>query len=74
MTAPTAACNGDIANKIGTYEKAVVAKENGIPFYVAAPFSTIDFNCDSGARFLSRNEQPKRCLRYGVAVCRSRVR
>ena len=41
--------NGDIANKIGTYEKAVVAKENGIPFYVAAPFSTIDFNCKSGA-------------------------
>ncbi len=41
--------NGDIANKIGTYEKAVVAKENGIPFYIAAPFSTIDFNCDSGA-------------------------
>lgn len=41
--------NGDSANKIGTYEKAVVAKENGIPFYIAAPFSTIDFNCDSGA-------------------------
>ena len=41
--------NGDIANKIGTYEKAVVAKENGIPFYVAAPFSTIDFNCARGA-------------------------
>ncbi len=42
------ALNGDIANKIGTYEKAVVAKENGIPFYIAAPFSTIDFNCKSG--------------------------
>jgi methylthioribose-1-phosphate isomerase len=36
------AANGDVANKIGTYEKAVVAKENGIPFYVAAPESTID--------------------------------
>ena len=34
--------NGDFANKIGTYEKAVVAKENGIPFYVAAPWSTFD--------------------------------
>ncbi|UCD02680.1 MAG: S-methyl-5-thioribose-1-phosphate isomerase [Candidatus Aenigmatarchaeota archaeon] len=43
------AVNGDIANKIGTYEKAVVAKENGIPFYVAAPSSTIDFSCSSGA-------------------------
>ena len=43
------ALNGDIANKIGTYEKAVLAKENGIPFYVAAPFSTIDFNCKEGS-------------------------
>jgi translation initiation factor eIF-2B subunit alpha len=34
--------NGDIANKIGTYSKAVLAKENNIPFYVAAPFSTFD--------------------------------
>lgn len=43
------ALNGDIANKIGTYEKAVVARENGIPFYIAAPFSTIDFSCERGA-------------------------
>lgn len=35
---------GDFANKIGTYEKAVLAKENGIPFYVAAPGSTFDFS------------------------------
>lgn len=42
------ALNGDAANKIGTYEKAVLAKENNIPFYIAAPFSTIDFNCKSG--------------------------
>ncbi len=42
------ALNGDIANKIGTYEKAVVARENGIPFYIAAPFSTIDFSCPTG--------------------------
>lgn len=34
--------NGDVANKIGTYEKAVVARENGVPFYVAAPWSTFD--------------------------------
>lgn len=44
------AANGDIANKIGTYEKAVVAKENGIPFYVAAPSSTIDFKCRDGMK------------------------
>jgi S-methyl-5-thioribose-1-phosphate isomerase len=42
------AANGDFANKIGTYEKAVVAKENGIPFFVAAPTSTIDFALRSG--------------------------
>jgi len=40
--------NGDFANKIGTYEKAVVAKENGIPFYVAAPKSTYDGSLQSG--------------------------
>ena len=42
------AANGDVANKIGTYEKAVVAQELGIPFYVAAPTSTIDANCPNG--------------------------
>jgi S-methyl-5-thioribose-1-phosphate isomerase len=39
--------NGDFANKIGTYEKAVIAKENNIPFYVAAPISTFDKNIDN---------------------------
>ena len=42
------AANGDVANKIGTYQKAVLAHENGIPFYVAAPSSTIDLKCPSG--------------------------
>jgi len=42
------AANGDVANKIGTYEKAVVAKENGIPFYVAAPRMTFDLCCEKG--------------------------
>jgi translation initiation factor eIF-2B subunit alpha/methylthioribose-1-phosphate isomerase len=40
--------NGDAANKIGTYEKAVLAHENGIPFYIAAPVSTFDLNISSG--------------------------
>lgn len=44
------AANGDVANKIGTYEKAVLAKENGIPFYVAAPTTTFDLNCESGSK------------------------
>jgi methylthioribose-1-phosphate isomerase len=42
------AANGDVANKIGTYQLAVLAKENGIPFYVAAPTSTIDLMLTSG--------------------------
>jgi methylthioribose-1-phosphate isomerase len=42
------AVNGDVANKIGTYQVAVLAKENGIPFYVAAPLSTIDLKIRSG--------------------------
>lgn len=42
------AANGDVANKIGTYSVAVLAKENGIPFYVAAPISTIDLALATG--------------------------
>jgi len=42
------AANGDVANKIGTLEKAIVAKKYGIPFYVAVPLSTIDLNCKNG--------------------------
>jgi len=42
--------NGDFANKIGTYEKAVLAKENDIPFYVAAPVSTFDKNIENGGQ------------------------
>jgi methylthioribose-1-phosphate isomerase len=42
------AANGDVANKIGTYSVAVLAKENGVPFYVAAPVSTLDLTLASG--------------------------
>jgi methylthioribose-1-phosphate isomerase len=40
--------NGDVANKIGTYLKALAAKDNGVPFYVALPSSTIDWTLESG--------------------------
>ncbi len=43
------AANGDVANKIGTYSVAVLAKEHGIPFYVAAPLSTVDFETPEGS-------------------------
>src|SRR5918993_896156 len=42
------AANGDVANKIGTYSVAVLAKENNVPFYVAAPISTLDLTLNSG--------------------------
>jgi methylthioribose-1-phosphate isomerase len=42
------AANGDVANKIGTYMVAVLAKQHGIPFYVAAPLSTVDLDCPTG--------------------------
>lgn len=42
------AVNGDVANKIGTYMVAVLARRHGIPFFVAAPLSTVDLNCPTG--------------------------
>src|SRR5581483_10567418 len=44
------AANGDVANKIGTYTLAVLAHRHSIPFYVAAPLSSVDFSCPSGDR------------------------
>ena len=43
------AANGDVANKVGTYLKALAAAAHGVPFYVAAPLSTIDYACSAGA-------------------------
>ena len=53
------AANGDVANKIGTYTVAVLAKEHGIPFYVAAPLSTIDLETPDGSKIPieQRNER-----------------
>ena len=53
------AANGDVANKIGTYTVAVLAKEHGIPFYVAAPLSTIDMETPDGSKIPieQRNER-----------------
>jgi methylthioribose-1-phosphate isomerase len=53
------AANGDVANKIGTYSVAVLAKEHDIPFYVAAPLSTIDFEATDGSKIPieQRNEK-----------------
>jgi methylthioribose-1-phosphate isomerase len=70
------AANGDVANKIGTYTVAVLAKEHGIPFYVAAPFSTIDLATADGSGIPIEQRNPsevthiagKQMVPEGVAV------
>lgn len=58
------AANGDTANKIGTFEKAIVAKEFGIPFYVAVPFSTIDFSIADGSKIPIEERSEDEVLTY----------
>ena len=60
--------NGDFANKIGTYEKAVLAKENHIPFYVAAPISTIDLSINDGSQ-IPIEEREENEVRF-VGTCK----
>lgn len=52
------AANGDVANKIGTYSVAVLAKEHAIPFYVAAPWSTVDLNTPTGEQIPIEQRSP----------------
>lgn len=54
--------NGDTANKIGTYNVAVLAEKHGIPFYVAAPFSTIDFSLKSGTEIPIEERDPEEVI------------
>ena len=61
------AANGDTANKIGTLEKAIAAKYYGIPFYVAAPLSTFDFDCpDGGQIIIEERSQDEVLYQYGI--------
>ena len=63
------AANGDVANKIGTYSVAVLARENDIPFYVAAPLSTIDLNIPSGDQIPIEERSPDEVTHLaGVAI------
>jgi methylthioribose-1-phosphate isomerase len=63
------AANGDVANKIGTYSVAVLAKENGIPFYVAAPVSTFDLTLASGDAIPIEQRSPDEVTHvFGVPV------
>ena len=63
------AANGDTANKIGTYTLAVLAKENGIPFYVAAPTTTIDTSLASGKEIPIEQRKPEEVTKIrGVQI------
>jgi methylthioribose-1-phosphate isomerase len=71
------AANGDFANKIGTYNVAILAKEHGIPFYVAAPWSTIDLATETGDAIPIEERSPvevthhggKQLTPNGVGIC-----
>jgi len=56
--------NGDTANKIGTYSVAVLAKEHSLPFYVAAPLNTIDFNLTDGDAIPIEERNPEEVKRF----------
>ena len=71
------AANGDVANKVGTYSLAVLARHHGIPFYVAAPTSTIDPATPTAPRSASRSAIPTKLRMFGgrqVAPAGSAVR
>ncbi len=59
------AANGDVANKIGTYTVAVLAKEHGIPFYVAAPWSTIDMETPDGSKIPIEQRSSREVTHFG---------
>lgn len=59
------AANGDVANKIGTYQVAVLAKENKIPFYVAAPLSTIDLRIKTGKQIPVEEREGREICCFG---------
>jgi methylthioribose-1-phosphate isomerase len=58
------AANGDVANKIGTYPLAVMAHRHGVPFYVAAPLSSIDLECPSGERIPIEERSPREIAEF----------
>ena len=61
--------NGDFANKIGTFDKAIAAKHFGIPFYVAAPISTFDFNTSTGKDIVIEERSEKEVTEiYGTSI------
>lgn len=65
---------GDAANKIGTYLKALAAKDNGIPFYVALPSSTFDWGIHDGVREINIEERDSDEVKYIYGLCESEIK
>ena len=64
------AANGDVANKIGTYAVAIAAKAHNIPFYVAAPFSTVDFDLNNGSLIPIEQRDAKEVFEINnISIC-----
>ncbi len=69
------AANGDTANKIGTYQLAVLAKENNVPFYIAAPLSTFDLSCKDGNDIPIEERPPEEVTHINEkSICASGVK
>jgi methylthioribose-1-phosphate isomerase len=68
------AANGDVANKVGTYLKALAARAHNVPFYVAAPISTIDFACLDGASIPIEERDPEELGIHGIGLADCPVR
>jgi methylthioribose-1-phosphate isomerase len=62
------AANGDTANKIGTYSLAIVAKAHNIPFFVAAPLSTVDFQLTDGSQIPIEERHPEEIYQVGKTL------
>lgn len=67
------AANGDVANKIGTYLKALAAKDNDVPFYVALPSSTIDWTIDSGLQIPIEERNPDEVLKITGRLAQNEI-
>jgi methylthioribose-1-phosphate isomerase len=67
------ASNGDVANKIGTYLKALAAKDNNIPFYVALPSTTFDFKIESGKE-IPIEERNENEVKYVDGLCEGKIK
>jgi methylthioribose-1-phosphate isomerase len=61
--------NGDVANKIGTYTVSVLAREHGVPFYVAAPFSTVDRSLPDGSAIPIEERDQTEVTGFGGVRC-----